>query len=389
MDLSYSPEQQLLRESARRFLADRYSFRQRQSYAQTAAGFSDEIWRQIAELGWLALPMPHDYGGLDGGAVELSIIMEEAGRILLLEPYLANVTAAAVVTALGDARQRASIIAGVAAGDVRLALAHNEPNNRSAHNPLNCRAEPFMGGWRLNGAKCHVLGGSSADWLLVSCRSAGGADESAGIGIFMVPAGAPGVTVDSYPLMDGQRVARIRFDGVMIGRDSLLGQCEDALPAVEAAMDRATAAICADAVGAIDALVEATIDYSKLRVQFGKPIGTFQVVQHHIADLAVLREEARSSMLLATLNCNAAAPARALAVSSAKAKIGRSARHVAQVAVQLHGAMGVTEEMSIGSYLKRITVIEKLYGSTEFHLRRYGQLCRRGSVIKHGPVLAA
>jgi alkylation response protein AidB-like acyl-CoA dehydrogenase len=386
MNLNYSEEQQLLRDSAARFLADRYTFKQRERIATEADGFSEPVWRDFAELGWLALPLSAEYDGLDGGAVDLSILMEAFGRALLLEPYLATITGALTVMALGDHGQRHNWLREVAAGGLRLALGHAEPTSRSNPHRIACQARRLGSGWRLDGVKSLVLGASTAHWLLVSCRIAGELDDESGVGVFAVPAGATGLSLKAYPLIDGQRAAQVELAGVTVDADALLGGCDNALAAVDGVLDRATAALCADAVGVIDALVEATIDHAKTRVQFGKPIGTFQVVQHRIADLAVLREEARSSMLLATLRVDVEGPARAFAVSSAKAKVGRCARHVAQQAVQLHGAMGVTEEMNIGAYLKRVTVFEQLFGSTDFHLLRYATLGCEVGLIEQGLV---
>jgi alkylation response protein AidB-like acyl-CoA dehydrogenase len=363
MDLSYSEEQELLRASAERFLAEEYSFAERQKAAQSELGYSAEIWTQFAELGWLALPLPEACGGLGGGAVDLGILMETFGKALVLEPYFATVAlGAAIIAAVGDETQQASILPAVAEGRVKLAFAHADAVGTTAQREGN--------GWRLWGRKGAVAWGGAANHLVIS---AGIGD---GVGLFLVPSAAKGVDIQPYPLVDGTRAADVTLAGVSLGADALLGGNECAQPAIDAVVDRAIGALAWDAVGALSTVLDATVDYAKTRVQFGQPIAKFQALQHRMAEMAVLREEARALALLASLKSEASPDERARAASAAKVKVGRAARRIAEEAVQMHGGMGVTDELNIGAYLKRILVFDLSFGSVEHHLDRYGSLAR-------------
>ncbi len=383
MDLSYTEEQTLLRESAARFLREEYDFAFRQTVAASPAGWSPAIWRQFAELGFLALPLPEDCGGLGGGAVELGLLMETFGEALLIEPYLATIVlGAGAIAAVGDASQRADILPGVAEGAIRLAFAHGERASRNDLDAISTVAARSGSGWRLDGLKTNVLGAGAADWLIVSARIG-----SAGTGLFVVPAAADGVTVAQYPILDGSRAADVALAGVTVGAGALLGGDDAAGPAVTAIIDRAIIAQAGDALGALSFVLDATVEYARTRVQFGQPIGRFQALQHRMAEMAVLREEARAIALYAMISADAAPAQRARAASAAKVKIGRAARHIAEQAVQIHGAMGVTEELNIGAYLKRALTFELLFGSVDHHLRRYAALARAEGFI--GDSLAA
>ncbi len=381
MDLSYSEEQILLQDSARRFLAGEYGANKRQEIAASGTGMDAGIWQKFAELGWLALPFPEDDGGLGGGAVETALLMEMFGAALVTEPYLATVSLAGkLVERLGSAAQR-EYLQGVCAGSSLLAFAHAEPGagNHPAHVALTAR--PAGGGWVLEGRKTAVLGGASADMFVVSARLSGGIQDRSGIALFLLPAAAAGVDALGYTSVDGRAFADVTFSGVTLDGGARLAEGEAAIAAIEAVLDNALVALCADALGAMSVLVDATVEYAKTRVQFGRPIGNFQALQHRMAEMAVLREEARSALLLGVLKADAAPAERARAASAAKAKLGRCARFIGQQAVQIHGGMGVTEELNIGAYFKRLTVFEILFGNTEFHLRRYAGLAFSGDLL--------
>lgn len=373
MDLSYSEEQLLLRDSAERFLGGEYDFQRRQKIAASAAGWSEAVWGQFADLGWLALPFPEALGGLGGGAVELSLLMEAFGKSLVLEPYLASIVlGGGAVAAVGDSRQQQALLPGVAEGRIRLAFAHDGTTTALRQGS----------GWRLEGLKTNVLGAPAAHHLVVSAM------VGERPGQFVVPASANGVSIESYTILDGSRAGDIRFSGVVIGNDALLGGSEDASSAIEAVIDRAIIALAFDALGALTVLLDATVEYSKTRVQFGQPIGRFQALQHRMAEMAVLREEARAVALFAVLNADGPLAARARAASAAKVKIGRAARFIGEQAIQIHGAMGVTEELNIGAYFKRILTFELLFGSIDRHLRRYAALARETGFIGDSLVAA-
>jgi len=362
VDLQYDSSHAILRETAERFLAERYGYRTFRAIAGSEAGFSREMWAEFAGLGWLGLPFAEDDGGLGGGAVEVAILMEAFGRALVIEPYLSSVVlGGGLVAALGDKAQRADILPALAEGRRILAVANDER--------APTKATPRAGGYALAGAKAAVVGAGAADTLLVPARL-----PSGGAGVFVVPRNAAGLTVRPYRTVDGGRAADVDLNDVAVPAAALLGGNETADAAIAAALDRAVAASCADAVGAIAAMVAATVAYAKTRVQFGQPIAKFQVIQHRLVNLRVHEEEARASCLLATLSLDGAAERRVRAVSGAKAKIGRNSRFVAQNAIQTHGAIGTTEELALGAYAKRLMAFEMLYGSTREHLRRYGAL---------------
>lgn len=375
MNLDYSDEQKLLRDSVRRFLAEEYGFARRKLIAASAEGYSREVWSQFADLGWLALPIPEAAGGLGGGEIELGLLMEGFGGALVLEPYLATVVLGAeAVVQLGDAHQRAAWLPGVAGGELHLALAHGEGAGPRWPATVSTRARRVDGGWRLEGAKHRVVGAAAANTILVSARVAGDALDPQGVGLFAVPRDAAGLELDRYALTDGSVAADLKLNGVLLGADALLGGNDDALESIEQVQDRGIAALAADALGALGVLLEATVEYTKTRVQFGQPIARFQALQHRLADLAVLREEARSMSLLALLKARSAPAERARAVSGAKLRIGRAARRIGEEAIQMHGAMGVTDELNIGAYFKRVLCFDLLFGSAAAHTRRYAGL---------------
>lgn len=380
MDLSYSDEQVMLRDSAERFLSQQYDFATRQKIAASPAGFSEGIWRQLADMGWLAMPIPESAGGLGAGAVETAILMEACGKALFLEPYFATVVlGAGLLVASGDTRNNAELLPAVAEGRVRLAFAHSETQLRHDGRILASCARETSDGWILSGRKHTVLGATAADHLIVSARIG-----TSGTGLFVVPRAADGVTLVPYPLVDGTRAADVLLADVRVGRNALLGGCDDAWPAIDAVVDRAIAALAADATGASRVLLDATAEYTKTRVQFGQPLAKFQSLQHRMAEMAVMQEEASSVALLATLMAEAHPLERMRAASAAKVKVAKAAHYIGQQAIQLHGAMGVTEELNVGAYFKRVLVFEHLFGSVDDHLRRYAALARNNGFIGRG-----
>ncbi len=362
MDLQYDSAQLILRDTATRLLADRYGYRTFRAIADSDAGFSAEIWAEFAAMGWLGLPFAEADGGLGGGAIEISILMEAFGRALVIEPYLSSIVlAGGLAAALGSKPQRQDLLPALIEGKLKLAFAHDDR--------APTRARQRGGEYVLSGAKKCVLGGAAADRLLVSA-----AVPSGGTGVFTVANNARGLIVRPYRMVDGARAADVELADVAVAASALLGGNEDADAAIASAFERAIAAASADAVGALAAMVAATIDYAKTRVQFGQPIAKFQVLAHRMVDMRICEEEARASCLLATLSLEGPAERRARAVSGAKAKIGRCARFIAQNAIQTHGAIGTTEELPLGAYAKRLMAYETLFGATREHLRRYGAL---------------
>jgi alkylation response protein AidB-like acyl-CoA dehydrogenase len=369
MDLTESDEQRLLRDSVGRFISESYTPKLREKNASEPLGFSPAIWKQFADLGWLAMPIAEADGGLGGGAVETGILMEAFGRGLVSEPYLASVVlGAGLVSAQGSDAQRREMLPKVADGSLHLAFAHSERAARYDLSQIETRATRSDGGWVLDGAKIAVLDGAAAQTLIVSARVS--ANE---VGLFLVPRDTKGVTLQDYPRLGGGQGANITFANVHVAAKDRLGD-GDAMPAIGAAVDRTLAAICAEAVGMMQTLLDKTLDYTKVRKQFGKPLSSNQAIRHKLVDMSVACDESRSMALRAALMVDAAPAVRSRAASAAKAKIGKAARFVAEQSVQCHGAMGVTEELDIGAYFKRLLAFETMFGSTSHHYRRHAAL---------------
>ena len=372
MDFDLTDEQAMLRDSVGRLLADAYGdFAQRQTHAAGPHGYSATLWRQYAELGLLGLPFAEDQGGFGGGPVETMIVMEAFGRALALEPYLATVVMGGGFVRLGaTARQRAALIPRIADGSLRLAFAHVERQARYDLGDVATRARAEGDGFVLDGGKGVVLHGDSAEMLVVSARTGGGRREREGVSLFLVPADSPGVTRRGYATQDGLRAAEVTLEGVRLPADAVLGKLGEALPLIEQVADIALAAVCAEAVGAMQAAQEITVDYLKTRQQFGTSIGSFQALQHRAADMLVALELARSMAMYAAMMAEAPDPdERRAALAAAKVQIDESARLIGQTAVQLHGGIAMTQEYRIGHYFKRLTMIEGFFGDTDHHLR--------------------
>jgi pimeloyl-CoA dehydrogenase small subunit len=380
MDFDLDDDQRLIKESLDRMIADTYGFEQRKRYAQSAEGWSRERWAQYAELGVLGLPFAEAQGGSGGGPVETMLVMEAFGGALALEPFLATIVlGGGLLRHGGSAAQQAALLPGIIDGSLTLAFAQTERNSRYDLADVSTTARRDGSGWVLDGEKGVVLHGDAADRLIVTARSGGGQRERGGIGLFIVDATAPGVTRRGYPTQDGLRAAEITLAGVRVAGDAVLGDPGGGLPVVERVVDEAIAALCAEAVGAMTALHELTVEYLKTRHQFGRPIGSFQVLQHRSVEMLIAVEQARSMAMYATMMAGSDdAAERASAVSAAKVQIGRSGRFVGQQAVQLHGGIGMTNEYRGGHYFKRLTMIDATFGDADHHLRR---LARDGRPI--------
>jgi alkylation response protein AidB-like acyl-CoA dehydrogenase len=367
MQFEFDDEQLALQESVRRFLAERYGFETRRACLARPFGSSDEAWRGFAEQGFLSIGLPEAHGGI-GGATELMLTLEETGRALVLEPYLSTVALCApLVGELGTEAQQADLLPRVAAGKLKLALAHGEAGARYAAT-VRAEARRAGDGYLLNGAKTTVPDGGVADLLLVSARL----DE--GLAVFIVEPAAPGVRIARYRTQDGRSGADVFFSDVRLLTAHRLGTV-DARDSLERAVERGIAALCAEAVGAMEAANAATIEYTKSRKQFGQPIGRFQALQHRMADMFVQATQARSMSILAAGRCAARgnsepgdAGQRRRDVSAAKCYVGKAARFVGQQAVQLHGGMGMADELPVSHYFKRLTMIDMTFGDSTHHL---------------------
>jgi hypothetical protein len=378
MNFEFSDEQQQLHDTVNRYLTDQYTFEKFRAINASPMGWDKAAWAGLAELGVLALNVPAAQGGLGFGPLETLSVMGACGRSLLLEPFLSSaVIATALLRAFADEAAAAELLTRMASGDAIAVLAHYEPDSRFETQWVRTRAQKSGDNYQLDGHKAVVLHAGAADTLLISARISGEPQDARGISLFRVPRDSKGLNLDQYPTIDGQRAADVYLKGVQIPASSRLGAEGDALPAIDAALDVGLAALCAEAVGVMQALVDATVAYVQSRQQFGTPIGRFQALQHRIADMLIHLEQARSMSYLAALRCideNVAERRRAL--SAAKALVGQSSRFVGQQAVQLHGGMGMTDELIVSHWFKRLTAAELMFGDSDTHLQRYAALTR-------------
>jgi pimeloyl-CoA dehydrogenase small subunit len=368
MDFDLSEDQRLLKESVDRLVAGQYQFEQRKKYALEPIGYSAAMWDRITEMGLLGLPFEETLGGFGGGAVETAIVMDAFGRGLVLEPYFATVIlGGGLLRRAGSPAVLGALAPKVAAGKLKLAFAHVERHSRYNLADVSTTARKDGSGFILDGTKSVVIHGDSADRIFLTARLAGERRASSGIGLFLIDPAAPGVTRRGYPTQDGQRAAELTLTSARVSAEDLIS--DNALPAIEHVIDEAIAALCAEAVGAMQSMQDLTLEYLKTRKQFGRPIGSFQVLQHRSVDMLVAVEQARSMAMFAAVMAGEDNPIeRRKAISAAKVQIGRSARHVGQEAVQLHGGIGMTNEYAVGHYFKRVTMIDQLYGDADTHL---------------------
>lgn len=373
MDFNFSDEQQLLADTVQRFVRENYSFEARREILKNKEGWSRETWQAIAGLGLTALNVPEEHGGLGSGSVETMLVMNALGEGLVLEPFLAAaVLTPVLLTRLGDKAVAAELLPNVASGERIVIVAHQEPQTRGELNHVTTRAEKTADGYVLDGLKSVISGGGAADELLISARTSGRAGDTDGISLFRVDPKAPGVTVKDYATIDGQHAADIALKKVTVPASSLIGTEGKAFAAIEAAHEQAISALCAEAVGIMKAVNVATLEYTKNRKQFGQPISRFQALQHRMADMFLHSEQALSMSYLAAIKCvDPDAGERRRALSAAKVVIGQAGRFVGQQAVQLHGGMGMTDEMLVSHYFKRLTAIDLTFGDTDFHTQQF------------------
>ena len=372
MDFTLNDEQRMLVDTVRRFVDTEYDFEVRRKRLSESGGFSPALWQQLAAMGLFGLNVPVEHGGIGGGAMETLLVMEQFGRGLVLEPYLATgVLAPRLITRFGNAAQRERWLPGIADGSLRFALAALEPQSRYDLNDIRTTAEPCDDGFALSGRKSVVLHGDSAHWLIVPARVRDAAD---GVTLFLVDTASEGVRREGFPTIDHQRAAEVRLDHVLVDADQAIGNVGDGFGLLEWTVDQALAALAAEAVGAMDRLTELTCEYLRTRTQFGKPIGSFQSLQHRAADMRIAVEQARALALMAAAGADACDRAqRRRGAIAAKAMAGRSGRYVGQQATQLHGGMGMTDEMACGHYFKRLTAIDMTLGNTEHQVEAYGE----------------
>ncbi|MEM7610346.1 MAG: acyl-CoA dehydrogenase family protein [Pseudomonadota bacterium] len=373
MDFSITEDQTMLQDSVSRFIQNDYDFDMRQKNAATSQGFSTELWQSFAELGWTAVPFAEADGGLDGGATELMLMMEQFGKGLVIEPYLpCIVMAGGVLKRLASDAQKQTWLGEIIEGSKLAALAFVEPQSRFDLHDVKLTASKDGDGYVLNGAKTVVLNGASADTLVVSARSSGDRKDEDGISLFVLAADSDGISRKGYPTVDARQAAEITFDSVRVSADQLLGDAGDGLATLHAVINEAIIAICAEAVGIMQTLNYKTLEYTKSRVQFGAPIASFQALQHRMVDMFVIYEQTRSLLLHAVMMQDQEDVVAAdAAVRALKIQVGTEGRKLGEEAVQLHGGMGVTWELDVAHYFKRLTMIDTLFGNADFHLEHY------------------
>lgn len=376
MKFDYSEEQRLVADSVRRFVAQDYGFEARKSIVASKEGWSRDVWAKLAEIGLLGLPFPAEQGGFGGRAVDLMSVMEAMGDALVVEPYLSTVALAGRLVARGasDALRQETIPA-IVEGRMALAFAHTEEGARYDLAHVATRATREGGGYRIDGDKRVVLHAPCADRLIVSARTSGGVADARGVSLFIVDVKSRGVSMAPYRTLDELRAADVRFDSVVVPGEARIGAEGGGLALVEEAADYATALLCAEAVGAMKSACDATLDYLKTRRQFGLPIGAFQALQHRMVDMVIEYEQARSmaSLACARVDTESDPRERARIVSAAKVKIADACRHISQESVQLHGGMGMSEELKVSHTFRRLTMIAGQLGDADHHLERFAR----------------
>jgi alkylation response protein AidB-like acyl-CoA dehydrogenase len=369
MDFNFNQEQLQFADALKRWIGRDYNVETRRGIVHSEAGTSDAAWATLAELGMTALPVPEVHGGFNGNAVDMFVVMQELGRGLVVEPYFATVLGAEFLRLAGG---RGGLLEQVATGELKLACALGERQSRHDMFDIATRAVANADGWTLNGEKKVVIHGAQAGILVVSARTGGEQRGQDGVSLFVLPADTAGITVTGYRTLDGQRAADVRFENLAVPRSSLLAEEGKGADILDAALDYGAGLLCAEALGAMEAIFEATLEYLKTRQQFGAPIGKFQALQHRMADMVIHLEQARSMALMAAVKlASSDATERRRAVSAAKYRINQAARFVGQQAVQLHGGMGVTDELPAAHYFKRLSTIELTLGDADHHLARF------------------
>jgi hypothetical protein len=375
MDFEFTDEQSLLSEAVQKFVTARYGTEQRRAVLKSEAGWSRDVWRSLGEIGMLGLLVPSDHGGMDGGPVEAMLAQNAFGAGMLLEPYWSSAVLATVLLRKLGGAAAGKLLDGLATGDRIAAVAHGEPGTRYDRNRVQAVARKAANGYALSGVKAVVLGAVAADTLLVSARAEGGAAD--GLSVFAVPSASDGVRIRGYRTIDGRGAGDVTLEDVRLPTDALVGGEGSARAALDDAHDFALAALCADALGSMKAMLDATGKYLQTREQFGQPIGKFQALQHRMADMLIHFEQAKSMAFLAAMQCESPdLPTRRRSLAAAKVVIGQAGRFIAQQAVQLHGGMGMADELDVSHQFRRITATELTLGDTDHHLEAFAAASR-------------
>jgi alkylation response protein AidB-like acyl-CoA dehydrogenase len=379
MNFEHTEERRMLADSLNRFIAAQYTFETRERITASPEGMSAAFWEKFAELGVLGALVREEDGGFGGAGFDIAVVFEALGRGLVVEPLLGSAVLAAEAIAHAGSEAQRALLEGIVDGSTIAAFAHDEPGSHYEMARVETRADPSGDGWVINGAKSVVAQGEGSDMFVVSARTSGAIDDETGISLFLVPRGAAGVTVTGTPSIDGGRVAGLHFDNVVVDAGDILGAANDGYATLERAMGRGVLALCAESLGAMEAAKAATLEYLRTRKQFGMVIGSFQALQHRMADLLLEIEQARSAVINAAAALDADRITREKALSAAKMSIGRIGTLVAEECIQLHGGIGMTWELPLAHYAKRLVMIDHQLGDEDHHLQRYIALSKEAA----------
>ena len=375
MDFTFNEEQSLIQDQVDQFVQKEYDWETRQSLSNSELGFGEDNWKKFAELGWLGISVSEDSGGFGGSAIESMLIMEAFGKGLVVEPFLETVImAGGLIDDHGSDQQKSSFLEPAIAGEMHLALAYAEPQSRFNLSDVVTEAKADGDNFIINGYKSVVMNGPSADQIIVSARTSGTQLDENGISLFIIDANASGMDKTNYKTVDGRRASDLTFENVSVSKENLIGDQDKGFEILDSAIDKAILAISAEAVGAMEVLYKTTVEYTKTREQFGTAIGKFQVLQHRMVDMFMEYEQCKSLLYMATMKHEEKAEDAKKAISGLKYQVGKAGKFIGQQAVQLHGGMGVTDELNVGHYFKRLTTVGTIFGNTDYHLKKYTSL---------------
>ena len=375
MDFTFNEEQSLIQDQVDQFVQKEYDWETRQSLSNSELGFGEDNWKKFAELGWLGISVSEDSGGFGGSAIESMLIMEAFGKGLVVEPFLETVImAGGLIDDHGSDQQKSSFLEPAIAGEMHLALAYAEPQSRFNLSDVVTEAKADGDNFIINGYKSVVMNGPSADQIIVSARTSGTQLDENGISLFIIDANASGLDKTNYKTVDGRRASDLTFENVSVSKENLIGDQDQGFEILDSAIDKAILAISAEAVGAMEVLYKTTVEYTKTREQFGTAIGKFQVLQHRMVDMFMEYEQCKSLLYMATMKHEEKAEDAKKAISGLKYQVGKAGKFIGQQAVQLHGGMGVTDELNVGHYFKRLTTVGTIFGNTDYHLKKYTSL---------------
>ena len=375
MDFTFNEEQTLIQDQVDQFVQKEYDWETRQSLSNSDLGFGESKGQKFAELGWLGISVSEDSGGFGGSAIESMLIMEAFGKGLVVEPFLETmIMAGSLIDDYGSDEQKSSILEPAISGEMHLALAYAEPQSRFNLSDVVTEAKPEGENYILNGYKSVVMNGPSANKIIISARTSSSQLDENGITLFIVDSDSKGLSKTNYKTVDGRRASDLTIENVSVSKDNIIGNLDSGFEILDSAIDKAILAISAEAVGAMEVLYKTTVEYTKTREQFGTPIGKFQVLQHRMVDMFMEYEQCKSLLYMATMKHEEGAPDAKKAISGLKYQVGKAGKFIGQQAVQLHGGMGVTDELNVGHYFKRLTTVGTIFGNTDYHLKKYTSL---------------